>query len=283
LAAAANLYESQADDTEKAFACIARAVPADPRRRDLRSELLRLAEASGQWQQAALALRDAASAFTDDPSSAAELRRREAEILEERLQDYEGAFEAFNAAGTLMPEDVVTLVNAARCASHARQWEPATAAAAAATVQMARVDHPLMTSFAEAAEENDAWDELCDAFTKAVTAKREELPPEIASRLFGYVAEWHRDHTGDAEKAKAAALSAIELTPDDVGALQRLVTLQRSAPGPELAGASRYAPENRCGGRRTLSRRPLRSRRGHRRSRSGPGAAGLRAPLSQIE
>lgn len=235
LAEAARLHEQHGDDTEAAFACIARAVPANPRRRDLRGELIRLAGETSKWLESALALREAAAAFDDDPASAAELRRREAEIRESQLEDYAGAFEAYQAAGELVPEDVKSLLNAARCASHAGHWEWAAAAAASATVQMARVDHPLMASFAEAANRVDAWEELCDAFTKAVNDNRDGLPPEIASRLYGYVAEWHRDQTEDIEKAKAAALAAIELTPDDVAALQRLVTLQRSAPGPELA------------------------------------------------
>jgi tetratricopeptide (TPR) repeat protein len=235
LAEAARLHEDEEGDGAKAFDYFARAVPEDPRRRDLRADLLRLAEQQGRWFDAAKALEQAAGAFADDPASASELRRREATILEDHLEDFAGAFEAFNAAGALSPDDVVSLVNAARCAAHAGLWDEATAAAGAATAEMKRVDHPLLRAFAAAADKTDSWAELCTAFTATLDERVGDLPPEIASRLYGAVAEWHRDKTGDAEGAKVAAHRAIELTPDDVAALQRLVTLQRSAPGPELA------------------------------------------------
>ncbi len=235
LAQVARIHEVRAQDGKQALRALCRAVPLDPRRRDLRSELLRLAEAENGWFDAATALREAASAFPDDPSSAAELRRREAQILEQHLDDHAAAYEAYAAAGALVPDDVVALSNAARTAALAGLWAPAAQAAVATAIALGRVDPKVMEAFERAAERIDAWSEACEALSDAIAGRAADLPPETASRLHGRVAEWHRDRTGDAESAKLEAQRAIALTPDDVQALERLVTLQRSAPGPELA------------------------------------------------
>ena len=238
LSQAATLQEQRAGDSASALKSICRAVPLDPRRRDLRAELVRLAASTSEgegWTSAATALRQAAHAFGDDPASAAELRRQEAKILEEHLDDYAAAYEAFHAASQLVPDDVIALSNAARSAALAGLWQPAAAAAVATAHALGRVDPDVMAAFEKAATDSDGWSEACEALSSATAARGDDLPAEVASRLHGRVAEWHRDRTGDAESAKAEAQKAIELTPDDVAALERLVTLQRSAPGPELA------------------------------------------------
>ncbi|MCA9621398.1 MAG: hypothetical protein KC731_20395, partial [Myxococcales bacterium] len=235
LAEGARLLENHAASPAKALAALVKALPLSPNRRDLRSEIVRLASTTENWFEAAAAFKQAAAALDDDGPSAAELRRQEARILEDHLEDYAGAHEAFEAAGRFQPDDIVSLVNAARCAARAGMWQGAAQSIVTATVALARVDHPLMTAFGAAADELDAWTEACAALAAAIDEGKGRMAPEVASKLYGYVAEWHRDHTGDAEAAKVSAQAAIELTPDDVAALQRLVTLQRSAPGPELA------------------------------------------------
>ena len=235
LSEAAKLQEEKADDPGAALASLCKAVSLEPRRRDLRSELLRVADRAEGWLDAALALRAAVAAFADDPASAAELRRDEARLLEAKLDDYAGAFEAFKAAAELAPEDAITLGHAARCAAHAAMWKEWAQATVASAVILGRLDAKLVQTSEQAASATDAWLELAGSLSSALKKREAELPPPVASKIHGLIAEWHRDRTGDAEAAKIAAQRAIELTPDDVGALERLVSLQRSAPGPELA------------------------------------------------
>jgi len=231
---AAKLQRDQADDAPAALGTICRAVTLAPQRYDLRDEMLRLARDNDGWSEAATALSAASATASASPSSAAELQRQAAKILETQLGNYAEAHEAFRAAFELAPDDVAALASSARCAAHAGMWEAAGRDAIATALSLGRIDPHQISALEEAAEAQSSWVEACAAMAAAIEARAGELPPEVTSRLFGHVAEWHRDRTGDASAAAACAHRSLELMPDDVPALQRLVTLERGTPGPAL-------------------------------------------------
>jgi tetratricopeptide (TPR) repeat protein len=234
LADAARLSE-QGNDSKAALGFVRRAIAFDPRRRDLRAELLRLAEAENRWVEAAACLREAALAFGEDRGSAAELRREEGRIAEQNLRDYALACDAYRAANELMPSDASSGKGAVRCAARAGRWADAAELIVSVTLLLGQVDDEVLADVELAASlADDAWLLACDALSTTLE-NGVELDSRLAGRLWGRIAEWHRDQTGDIERAKSAASRSVAAQPDDVETLQRLATLQRSSPSPELA------------------------------------------------
>ncbi|MBW2454523.1 MAG: hypothetical protein JRI68_08430, partial [Deltaproteobacteria bacterium] len=232
---AAGLHEKHGDDVAAAMAAMVRAVPLDPRRRELRRQLLRLAEATEAWTDATEALAAAAAALTDDPDSAAELRILEAQLHEDHLDDWASAFEARQAAGELVPGDAKTLLAVAKSAAKAGRWPAAGQATVSAVITLGRLEPTLITELEQAAEALEVWSDLADALAEAVSAASAELDPELASKLWGHVGDWYRDRCEDHEGATQATKKALELTPENVDVLKRLVALQRNDPGPDFA------------------------------------------------
>ncbi|HZO13357.1 MAG TPA: tetratricopeptide repeat protein, partial [Polyangiaceae bacterium] len=232
---AAVLYEERSEDPPAALFALTRAVPLAPYRRDLRAELLRLGEVTGRWTDVAEAIAGAAAAVEDDADAAAELRRLEAKLQEQKLEDWASAFEALRYASVLMPGDIPTLRELARAAARAGRWPEAAHASVAAIGALGRFEPSLIVALEEAAAKLDVWGDLADCLSKAVREQEASLPPALASELYGKIADWYLDRCEYPKAAASVADRALELTPDDPEALKRLVRLQQLKPGPELA------------------------------------------------
>ncbi len=232
---AARLHEKRAGDGKAAIVELKRAVPLAPNRIDLRSMLLRLAEAHGEWETAATALAEAASTLVGEEDAAAELRKLQAEIAEKHLGDYDRALDAHLAATELDPDDLIELGHVARCAARAGRWDAAGRAVVAHARIIGRSDARLLRWLEEGAKDGDAWAAAASGVVKALDEASASLAPVVASAIYGVAAEWYRDHARDPEAATQAAQRAVALTPEDPAALSRLVTLQRESAGPELA------------------------------------------------
>lgn len=232
---AAKLHEDRGGDGAAAIQAVARAVPLAPHRLDLRSTLTRLAAAHDGWDITMLALAEAAEALVGEEAAAAELRRLQAQIAEQHLGDWDQALDAHQAASELAPDDLVVLGHVARCAARAGRWTAAGTAVVAHARIVGRGDARLLEWLETGAKESSAWAAAAAGLVTALDAGKSELAPAVASALYGRAAEWYRDHADDADAATAAAQRAVDLTPEEASALTRLVTLQRSSAGPELA------------------------------------------------
>jgi tetratricopeptide (TPR) repeat protein len=231
---AATLYEDRGGDEEHALAAALRAVPFDPKRHDLRTELMRLAATTGDWSEVPEALRGASGALSDN-EAAATLRRLEARIHEQHLNDWASAFEAQKAAAGLTPDDIQTRMALARAAARAGHWREAARAAVESVLALGRVDGRLIQELELAAEAVSVWADLAAHIEKATEERRDVLPKEVASELFRRVADWYLARCENTEAAAKACQQAVELTPEQLPTLELLVRLQRMHPGPELA------------------------------------------------
>ena len=228
---AAELWEKRGSDQERALAAIARALPYEPHDLALEGELVRLAEATGQWSMAATALGEAALR-TEVASRAAELCRRQGGIHEHELVDPAGALAAYRAAAERAPDDVALHEAVARCAARSGDFALAAVAAATAIRLRDRVSSELVGWLEAAADAQQAWRALADAVVAAVAGA--ELRPALAQRLETRAATYFLERVGDGAAADAAAVRAVNLDPHDVETLRLLVTLQRSASSPAL-------------------------------------------------
>ena len=240
---AAALAES-GDDPKAAVGLAARAVGLVPERPDLRSTMLRLAAANDSWETALSALAEAADALVGEDEAAADVRRRQAEIAEDKLEDWSRALEARQAASELDPNNIVALGHVARCAVRAGRFDAAGAAAVAYTAKLGRVDERLL-AWLTAGEDHAS---MAGALMDAVDAGK-GLPPALASELYGHACTWFREHD-DTANATLAARRAVDLSPEDATAIRRLVALSRETSGPELADTLLLA--DRVGDERSL-------------------------------
>jgi len=228
------LYEHQGNDKAAAMYTVAHAVRMDPTRLEARNELLRLAQETNNWEDAATALREAAELLQDRPDTSGELRRIEAEIHEQHLDDWASAFAAYRSAHELISSDLRVTRALSNAAARAGSWPEATNAAIEAMLTVGQVDVALMTALEQAAEPLSAFSELAEALRLAVVAHGEQLPAHIAQRLEGLISDWYRHRCDDHEAATAAARRAASLAPDDPATLQRLAELLQGGSGPEL-------------------------------------------------
>jgi tetratricopeptide (TPR) repeat protein len=232
---AAVLREQRAEDPKAAMTAMARALPLDAKRRDLRRELMRLAELAGSWEEAATALSAAATALSEaTPDGAAELHGMAGEVHETKLDDWASAFESYRSASTLVPDDIASVQAVARCAARAGRWQEAAAATVSTVIARGRIDAALVNALEAAAEAIPAWRELADALGATVEQQAKELPDDLACALNSRVASWYQEHCDDPEAAAPFAARAVALDASNPAALKTLAALQRREPGPEL-------------------------------------------------
>jgi tetratricopeptide (TPR) repeat protein len=125
---AARLSEQRGEDPAAALSSLRRALVLSPMDRALEADVLRLAEATGAWSEAAEALREAAEALEGEPLRVAHLRRQEAEIQQERVGDPALAAAGYAASLAAEPSHLGTaraLMAAAEAADHVELAEGA--------------------------------------------------------------------------------------------------------------------------------------------------------------
>ncbi|MFW6049946.1 MAG: tetratricopeptide repeat protein [Myxococcota bacterium] len=125
---AARLQEHRAEDPAAALTSVRRALALAPMDRSFEDELFRLAEATGNWSEAAQGLREAADALEGEPLRVAHLRRREGDIQENRLGDPALAAAAYAASLDAEPATLDTAQALVRAAEAAGSPETAEAA-----------------------------------------------------------------------------------------------------------------------------------------------------------
>lgn len=230
---AADLEEHRAGKLPAALSALARALPLAPEDLDVELRILRLAEATGAWDVAAGALRDAVAACAPGARSAA-IDFQRGLVLEERLGDLDTALAAYLAALAAAPERADVARAAVRAATHLRRWD----VAAATVVGAARargVAAGALTALVEEAAGDDlaSWDAATSALADA-TFGDAELPPQLAGELARTVAVWHRDCRRDPAAAEQVLAAALARSGDEVETLEMLAGVQRRGPGRAL-------------------------------------------------
>lgn len=230
---AAGFFEARAEQPDAALDQIRRALAYAPASAELEGELLRLAEATGRLADAADAVAAAARALSDaKPDRAAELRRREGLLREQRLEDASGALDAWLAAQALAPQDLATASEAIRVGGLAGRWDGA--ARALVTVSLARLSlsSELLASLEQAAARAEALAPLAAGLAAATPAPG-EVDGQLGRALEAKVGEL-LDGAGDAAGAEAALTRALAHERGHTATLQALARIQWRTPGRPL-------------------------------------------------
>ncbi|MFT3772152.1 MAG: tetratricopeptide repeat protein [Minicystis sp.] len=230
---AADLEEHRAGDAAAALSALARALPLAPEDTAIEQRVLRLAEATGQWDVAARALGDAVAALPAGPR-AAELHYQRGVVLDERIGDVAGALDAYLAALAAGAERADAAIAAVRAATRLGRWDVAARTLVASASARGQVDGAIVAWMEGAAgEDAGAWDAATAALADAVAADT-ALAPALAGELLRTVAGWHRDRRNEPAAAEQALELALARAGGGVVTLEMLAGVQRRAPGRAL-------------------------------------------------
>jgi tetratricopeptide (TPR) repeat protein len=241
---AAELAERRAQDPAMALRHVAAALGQTPEDGRALTELLRLAEKTGDWGVAADAVEAAAARVPESAGAqvAAHLYAVLGSLRDERLADRERALAAYEAALRLAPERPAVKAAVVRLAAALGRWNVAVDAALASPVAPDVVERELVPLLEQAATRNGAPEGSGRAMGEALSAaivRRPVLPRALARDLEMKIAGWMAASPAagaDAEPAAAlrerALLRAASHDPTHVPTLESLAEVQRSRPGP---------------------------------------------------
>ncbi|HKE18580.1 MAG TPA: tetratricopeptide repeat protein, partial [Kofleriaceae bacterium] len=218
-------------DPEAALAALARAFPLAPKDRGLADQLVRLARHLSSYDAALDGFRRAAKALPDDAHGAAQLRAREAELLEER-GDLEGAHGAYFAVLAVDPGNLAATSAVVRIGSRLARWVEVGAAIVDCIRTRGRIEDNLLGEIDAAAGETHSYDEMCRVLTAAVD--QGGLDPHLASEMHNRIALWHRDRRADPSAAEASFKRAAATDATRIDALRALVALEERSPNRSL-------------------------------------------------
>ncbi len=117
----ADLYQNRGDAPDKAFECYARAFAVDPSDEKTLSELHRLAESLGLWEDL-VRIYEEQVLNIDDPVVATAVHKRVAAVLLERLGDVENARSHYEAAYEHDDSDLEVISALELIYNHTEQW-----------------------------------------------------------------------------------------------------------------------------------------------------------------
>lgn len=224
---AASLHEQSAGEPTAALEAIAHAFTLDPTDTGLEHELMRLGTATELWDVVADAYRTA-TAVAAHPARAAHLHLAEGRIREHELRDPVGAATAYAAAAAHEPDAIDVQRAVVRAAAMAGRWDDAAAGAVAICHRRESIDDDAIGALQNAVTTLEEWPAFVAAF-EAALAQMGEADPRLARNLDLLCARWYRDECDDVPAARRAAARAVARTPDHVGSLELLASLQRAA------------------------------------------------------
>ena len=228
LLGAAREWENLGQDRERALECYRRAFTLAPNDRETEREIRRLAAQLDRWDVVIAAYRETIATFTQPTPRMAELRFEEAQILENRLGDKNGALEAYAQAAAIVPQREQFASAAARVAAELQQWSRAArelTLSAAAKGGMKDVPFEAVDRQAEAA---NAMQAFCDGLDACLSDTSLQLPASLRRSLLRYLAGLQRDKRNDLRAAESAYERALLLDERDHETLQALCATQRT-------------------------------------------------------
>jgi tetratricopeptide (TPR) repeat protein len=231
---AAELYEDRANDLKAALSCLTRAFALIPDDRGTEKEIRRLAERLDAWEAVVQAYRSTIGSFEAPTPRVGELRFHEGRTLEDRLQDDEGALQAYAQAVAICPDRVEFAVAAARVAAGLSRWDEAARHALCCMAAREKLQPELISTLEQIAGDADDFGPLCEALTAALSEQAQELAPALARTLHATAARWHASRSGDAEAAEASFIRAVQADGTHAETLRALADLQREHPGEPL-------------------------------------------------
>lgn len=243
LLVAAREWERLGQDAERALECYRRAFALAPNDRETEREIRRLAAQLDRWDVVVAAYRETLATFTQETPRMAELRFEEAQILETRLNDKDGALEAYAQAAAIVPERVQFASAAARVAAELAQWARAARELTLSAAAKGSKKEVPFDEIARRAEVANALAAFCEGLDACLSDTTIELSVTLRRSLLLYLAELQRDKRHDLQAAETAYARALQLDPRDHETLHALCATQRSLGSPGLLETLRNLAE----------------------------------------
>jgi tetratricopeptide (TPR) repeat protein len=240
---AAASAEQRAGDQKRALAWLCQAMPLAGQSARLENEVLRLAEATGDFAGPARALAEAIAAGGAPPLTLAHLHARRGELLEVRLGDVAAAADSYAAALALTPDRLDPRRSLVRALMGLGRFDDAARALVDANTTREARDSVLLPLYESLALEVQKMRAALLALGKAVDGAA-HLDAATHRDLHARVATSFAEQCQDPAAADAALERALAADPRHVPTLLRRAELQRRHPDRRLVETlSRLAAE----------------------------------------
>lgn len=227
------LAEEHEGDRQRAFGYAVRAFAARSEDASGADDLMRLAEATGQWRAAADAMREALeSAQSDDSAWMSRVRMLLARVLDDKLDDARAALLVYLKVVDAEPKNTAAAEATMLVATRLGRWDVAAKTLVDTASSGAISEADLFALIERGATHASAWDGMTAALATVISER--QLPATLARNLETRLAIWHRDRRGDPEQAEAAYTRALAHDADNRELLLELAQLQRRAKGRPL-------------------------------------------------
>jgi tetratricopeptide (TPR) repeat protein len=229
----AHLHEDRGNDLKEALLCVRRAMAIAPDMRDIEAEVFRLAEATGRWDVAVAAIRDAVESLGPDTPRARYLRFWEGKLCENELDRPSEALDAYGAVLKHEPGRLDAAQGLVRTA--AKLGRPDRVADALFSVARASSKLPdeLLTTIETEIDRQKAWDELTERVEQMLD-QDSGLTPGVGREIAIRLGQWHESRRDDLARAEIALARAAAIDDQHVPTLEAVAAVQRRAPGMEL-------------------------------------------------
>ncbi|MET0412826.1 MAG: tetratricopeptide repeat protein, partial [Polyangiaceae bacterium] len=227
---AAAILELRAQDPSGALRYLCRAFALDPAP-ELEMEMRRLAKTSGEWSLTVAGYQNAMQR-SSDAKRVRELGFARGQLLEDRLDDRQGALAAYHQIIESDPTHVEAACAAVRVAIRLGAWHELGWVFVAHAHATGRVDRALVGAVEIAAEENNAWQHSTQAIFERIDSTR-ALEPKVEHDLRRELGIWYRDRRNDPKTAEQLLMLAAGLY-RDADTLSMLAEMQRKHPGRPL-------------------------------------------------
>ncbi len=240
---AAARAEARAGDAKRALAWLCEALPLAGASARLEREVMRLAEATGDYAPAARAIGETIAAGGIPPLTLAHLHELRGGLLETRLGDPGAASESYAAVLALAPDRVEPRRSLLRTLVRLDRFADAAALLVDVNAAPDARDGVLLPLFESLALEHDAIGPAISALAKAVE-EASGLPAAARRDLYVRIGGLLMEHAGDVDAAEQALSHALAADPRHVPTLERLAELERRRPDRRLVETlSRLAVE----------------------------------------
>jgi tetratricopeptide (TPR) repeat protein len=229
----AHLHEDRGNDLKEALLCVRRAMAIAPDMRDIEGEVFRLAEATGRWEVAVAAIRDAVDALGPDTPRARYLRYWEGKLCENELDRPGEALDAYGAVLVHEPGRLDAAQGLVRTAAKLGRPDKMTEALFSVARSTGKVPEELLTTIETETDRVSAWDALTDEVETQLAAST-GLTPTVGREIAIKLGHWHRTRRDDGARAEAALARAAAIDDQHVPTLEAVAAVQRRAPGLEL-------------------------------------------------
>tara|TARA_R110002096_G_scaffold408075_1_gene606942 strand:- start:40354 stop:48093 length:7740 start_codon:yes stop_codon:yes gene_type:complete len=223
---AADIAETEAQDSAQALGLVTRLFPLTARDRILEDRMLRLAAATEQWDSALEAYTKAQDAISEDAFALAAMRFRQASLRENQIDDREGALHCVLQVVGAQSDNHEAVSAAIRLAGpQGKMPEMVEAMLGYATARQSLPEDLLSSIEGFASDQDGGYEKLCEEIGKGLAEST--LEDSLKAELYWRVATWQEDKLENLAAAQQSLVHSTQLDRTRVDTHAALADLQR--------------------------------------------------------